>query len=516
MAEKPTDATDQILAELEPGNPLADAVERHLNAEGGPVPVDEAALKRAVASASRRIASMDDAPTTRSPWVYVALAAMALIALASWWSQPVGEAIDFGPGIAVIDGSAEPRETTLVLTSGELRFERNETVQPRFDRVALPHLDIELVPVGTAFRVTTTDRDAILHVTQGAVLVEIGGVERDRVETDEVARLDASGVHPVSAAVAVAPTPRLAPIPSPPATPDTPAAAEPARHVRVTPDLELPAVLVLLGAPALDEPDTEQKRAIVAAADQIGSTRTVVPLASAIDPQQVAPEHAAVAWMAFGRDREAHGQLAEALAAYERVDANHWLHPWACLRKGAILFQLSEYDGAKKHLREAIAAGGRTEKAARLMLGEVHLAHGEPDSAMWAWRKSGVQSATNDLMRVKVQRLNGKKMRGIWTPELTEVERLLALEHPYATAVLDPVGSTPVVRARLQAEPALIELMAEHRALGELGATLNTTHDPELTDAHQRALAEHLEAGDLATKRALSDLATEIRRALLK
>ena len=509
MAETPQDAAERVMANLEPGQPLADAVERHLNADGGPAPVDEAALARAVASASERIRAKQ-APSRR-PWALLVLAAVAVLAVGAWFAMPRGEAaLDVGPGIQIAEASVRTDGTALVLESGELHFERSARIQPWFDRVSLPHLDIVLVPVGTVFRVTTTEIDATLDVIEGAVEIHVGGDLEGTVRAGEVARLDRSGLVPSVAVVAPDPVADVQPAPGAPPAPGK----DPVPHVPIEPDVELPAVLVLLGAASVADLTTEQKVAAIEAANEIGSVRPLVPIAKHLDPQLVQPELTAITWMAIGRDREANGQLAEALVAYERVDDNHWIHPRACLRKGAILHQLGEFDGAKKHLREAIAAGGRTEKAARLALGAVHLADGEPDSAMWAWRKSTLPSASNDAMRVKAQRLNARRMLATWRPELTAVERLSEAETPYQTAVLDPVGATPIVRSRLLAHPELLELAAEHRALESLGATLNTTHDPALTAAHQTALAEHERAGNLATRRALSDLAAEIRRAI--
>ena len=56
--------------------------------------------------------------------------------------------------------------------------------------------------------------------------------------------------------------------------------------------------------------------------------------------------------MRHGRQREAEGQLSDALIAYDRVESGHWTFPWAALARGRILAQLGEVDGARKNLTE--------------------------------------------------------------------------------------------------------------------------------------------------------------------
>lgn len=481
----PADPAEAVVAGLEPGDPLADVVERHLNQTGGPVVVDERALEQAVARASQRIAAASGAPRRRG-WLVAVAAAVALIAaVATLWPERPAAPTDLGPGITAT-GSVSPTDGALALDVGELRFERSAAVRPRWDRIRLTRVDAELVPIGTIFEVTADPTAARLVVLEGAVRVERDGTELATVAAGASARIDAHGVvglgaptvavaeRPPEGRVAVHPTAPVAPPEDPPGTPPT----------------DRPVLVSLLAAP-----EGAPLEALVAEADRVGSARPLVPLADRLDPDALPDGLAPVAWLAVGREREARGDLADALAAYDHVPAGHWGRPAARLRRGVILGVLGEPAGARNNFEEA--ATGRLAAAANLALAGAHDRAGQRAAALTAWERAGVPSAAHDVARAPAT------ARATWQPELAAIEALLSGNAVYGPVVVDGTAGTPAIRRRLAVAPALVELAAERRALAEL--------DPAVA---RDALAAHELAGERASREALADLSAEIRRAL--
>lgn len=484
----PADPADAVVAGLEPGDPLADVVERHLNQTGGSVVVDERALERAVARASQRIAAASQPPRRRGWVVVVVAAALALFAaVATLWPEPPVVPTDLGPGITAT-GAVSPVDGALALDVGELRFERSAVVRPRWDRIRLPRFDAELVPIGTIFEVTAEPTSARLVVLEGAVRVAIRGADVATVAAGDAARIDASGLvalgaPPVAVAagepegrLAVHPTASGAPPEDPPAPSGVPA--------------DRPVLVSLLAAP-----EAVPLQALVAEADRVGSARPLVPLADRLDPDALPAALAPAAWLAIGRERESRGDLAEALAAYDHVPVGHWGRGPARLRRGVILGTLGESAGARNNLEEA--ASGRLAAGGNLALADALDRSGQRALALAAWQRAGVPSAAYDAAREPAA------VGATWAPELAAIDALLAGIAVYRPVVVDGTAGTPAIRRRLAVDPALVELAAERRALSEV--------DPALAQA---AVAAHDLAGERATREALADLSAEIRRAL--
>ena len=169
---------DELFDGIREGDPFADEVEHYLNQNGGPVAVDEVALQAAVRSAASRLVAQPRAPR----WRWMAIAAMALLIPAvAWLAQPtptVEIAVEVpaspsspGPGVRITEATATVDGKTLVLSSGAMSYRRNAEVQPHVDQVAIPALDLLLVPVGTVFSTAVRGQVAAVHVMEGRVRV---------------------------------------------------------------------------------------------------------------------------------------------------------------------------------------------------------------------------------------------------------------------------------------------------------------------------------------------------------
>lgn len=513
----PADPADAVLDGLEPGTPLADAVERRLAQTGGPVPVDEQALQAAVARAADRIAALEapaEAPSgTRGRWLLAGLALVAaavLVAVGLGWQppgEPAGEGgsvADLGPGLERFDADVRLEDRTLVLLDGGVGFRRDARTQPAVDRIAMPDLDLILVPVGTAFTVQRTAEGAHVLVTEGRVRVEradrVLGTVLVGLDGADLSATSASGgdFQPVPDAVAVTPARPVAPTGRP-----QPA---PVATVGVNADTQLPAIVVLLGARdhATRPPQLAQA---AEAAERIGSTRPLVALGSRLDPQTVADAHAPLIWYATARARRDDGALDEALIAADRIPTDHWLHGRGRLLAGQVLAQLGEDAGARVQLERAAAAGGDTARAAWLALGALHARAGRTADAKQAFARAGVPSPTADRLD------DPEQARSVWSRELPVLEALIRSPQPWALTFGEQAATRPGVQLRVATDPTLIDLAVEERALEALHTTASTTVDEETLAAWERARDLHAAAADEATRRALATLAEEIRAA---
>ncbi len=176
---EPADFMDELFDGVRDGDPLADEVEHFLGQTGGPVPVDEEALRAAVQSASRRLHA--ETPQRRVRWGWLAIAAAVLLVPAALGlltdPEPMLEVVLIetpstpGPGVRMSDASATVQGRTLVLASGVVSYRRDAEVQPNVNQVRIPSLDLVLVPVGTVFSAGVLDDMAAIHVTEGRVRV---------------------------------------------------------------------------------------------------------------------------------------------------------------------------------------------------------------------------------------------------------------------------------------------------------------------------------------------------------
>lgn len=184
------DPVEALIDALQAGDPLAEEVERVLNETGGPVPVDEAELRAAVASVHAKIRG-ERARERR--WLPRRLLVAALV-LCTVGFGAYGLATFTEPTELAASGDVDirtgsqvaVRDDTVLLSDGVVTVSRNGAAHSGAHRVRVESLGVTVEPIGTVFHVGTRE-----HLT--AIWVEEGRVRLLHDRQGHLGEIDAGG-----------------------------------------------------------------------------------------------------------------------------------------------------------------------------------------------------------------------------------------------------------------------------------------------------------------------------------
>jgi hypothetical protein len=173
---------DALLDGITPGDPFSEAVERRLNSHGGPVAVDEEALKRGVASVTSRINGQgrESGSNNRTPMAVGGLIALAAGGLffalqgaptagvsapaAGTIEVPISNTLEIRAGSTV-----KVREDVVLVAEGVVSVHHDGPDATGPHSVQLTAVDVLVDPIGTVYYAGSRGRVAAVWVEEGAV-----------------------------------------------------------------------------------------------------------------------------------------------------------------------------------------------------------------------------------------------------------------------------------------------------------------------------------------------------------